>query len=165
MHSQASLTADKNDVAKIERIWGACRNVGRIMRIDRYMTGIEESLRQLLCLIPETPCSVKHWKLQRLSKRAAEEAVTLKRLESVGITKAKLKAIESFCKKAENKTLHAPTLEEMHLFQEAFTQIQLAETLPAVAPTNEVLPKSKKQALLAQDERVPRKKARKNYRD
>jgi hypothetical protein len=53
----------------------------------------------------------------------------------------------------------------MHLFQEAFTQIQLAETLPAVAPTNEVLPKSKKQALLAQDERVPRKKARKNYRD
>ena len=165
MHSQASLTADKNDVAKIERIWGACRNVGRIMRIDRYMSGIEESLRQLLCLIPETPSSVKHWKLQRLSKRAAEEAVTLKRLESVGITKAKLKAIESFCKKAENKTLHAPTLEEMHLFQEAFTQIQLAETLPAVAPTNEVLPKSKKQALLAQDERVPRKKARKNYRD
>ena len=165
MHTQAGLAADKDDVAKIERIWGACRTIGRIMRIDHYMTGIEETLLRLLRSNPSAPGSLEYWKLKRLSKRATEEPATLNRLESVGITKAKLKAIESFCKKAENKTLHAPTLEDIQLFQEAFTQIRLAETLPVVDPTNELLPKSKKQALLEQDERILRKKARKRYRE
>ena len=165
LHFQTDLTPTTEDAAKIERIWGVCQSLGRIIRVHHYLLNIEERLRRILCAKASVPDEFEYWTLRRLAKRAADESSIRHQLQSVGVTKAKLKTIENFWKSAENETLSAPTKEELHTFQEISAQINLAEKSVTRFELLSTLPKSKKQALLEKESRPTKKKARKDYRN
>ena len=165
LHLQADLAPDKEDTAKIERIWGVCHNLGRVIRVHQSLLKIEEQLRDLLRTKSSILGELRYWSLQRLAKKAADESSILQQLESVGVTKAKLKTIGNFGKKAENETMCAPSKDDLELLQEICRQLKLAEPpVTKFGPLDE-LPKSKRQHLLEEETRLTKKKIRKDYRD
>ena len=165
LHLQADLASHKEDAAKIERIWGVCQSLGRTIRVHRCLLSIEVRLRGLLRNKASTPNDFEYWSLRRLAKRVTEESSIRQKLESVGVTQAKLKNIESFWKKAENETLSAPTKDDLQLFQEISWQIKLADKSVTRLESLSTLTKSKKQAVLENEARLTKKKPRKDYRD
>ncbi|MCX6123282.1 MAG: hypothetical protein NTV34_00805 [Proteobacteria bacterium] len=162
---QADHAPDKEDAAKIERIWGVCHNLGRVIRVHQSLLKIEEQLRDLLRTKSSIFGELRYWSLQRLAKKAADESSILQQLESVGVTKAKLKTIGNFGIKAENETMCAPSKDDLELLQEICRQLKLAEPpVRKFGPLDE-LPKSKRQHLLEEETRQTKKKVRKDYRD
>jgi hypothetical protein len=165
LHLQADLAPDKEDAAKIERIWGVCHNLGRIIRVHQSLLKIEEDLRSLLRTKSSISGEFRYWSLQRLAKKAADESSILQQLDSVGVTKAKLNTVRNFGKQAENETMRAPSKDDLALLQEICRQLRLAEPpVTRFEPLGD-LPISKRQHLLEEEIRLTKKKARKDYRD
>jgi hypothetical protein len=165
LHLQADLAPDKEDAAKIERIWGVCHNLGRIIRVHQSLLKIEEDLRSLLRTRAAISADLRYWSLQRLAKKTSAESGILKQLESVGVTKAKLKTVGNFGKQAENETMRAPSKDDLELLQEICRQLSLAEPpVTRFEPLGD-LPISKRQHLLEEETRLTKKKVRKDYRD
>jgi hypothetical protein len=165
LHLQTDLAPDKEDAAKIERIWGLCHNLGRIIRVHQSLLKIEEDLRSILSTRAAISADLRYWSLQRLAKKTSEESGILKQLESVGVTKAKLKTVGNFGKQAENETMRAPSKDDLELLQEICRQLSLAEPpVTRFEPLGD-LPISKRQHLLEEETRLTKKKSRKDYRD
>ncbi len=165
LHIQADLKQDKDDAVKIERIWGACRNLGRILRVNQSFLKIEQQLRDLLLSRTAIAGNLRYWSLQRLAKKASEESMILKQLESAGITKAKLMAVGKMGKKAEDETMNIPNRDEFELLQEVCLMLKSVDNeVTKIGPLDD-LPKSKRQELLELEDRNDKKKARRRYRD
>ena len=165
LHIKADLKPDKDDAVKIERIWGACQNLGRIIRVNQSFLKIEQQLRELLLSRTAISGNLRYWSLQRLAKKASEDSIILKQLEPARITKSKLLAVAKIGKKAEGGTMNAPTRDEFELLQEICLQISSADKeVKKVGPLDD-LPKSKRQKLLEIEDRNDKKKSRRRYRD
>jgi hypothetical protein len=165
LHLQADLKPDMDDAVKIERIWGACHNLGRILRINQSFLIIEQHLRDLLLSRTAISGNLRYWSLQRLAKKASEDSMILKQLESSGITKAKLMAVGKMGKKAEDETLNIPTRDDFELLQEVCLKLKSADReITKVGPLDD-LPKSKRQELLELEDRNDKKKSERRYRD
>jgi hypothetical protein len=164
LHLQADIAQPTEDAAKIERVWSACQNLSRIIRIHRCIIRIENSLRTILRDNKPEDDKFEFWRIDRIIKKAAEDSVIRNQIEFSGITKAQLKIVETFLKNAGNEILSTPTSEQLTEFQEISSKLKLAEKpRNHLTPTN-TLPKSKRQELLEQEARHPKKKPRKDYR-
>lgn len=165
LHLQADLKPVKEDEVKIERIWGACQNLGRIIRFNQSFLKIEQQLREILLSRTAISANLRYWSLQRLAKKASEDSTILKQLEPARITKSKLLAVARIGKKAESETMEAPTRDELEMLQEICLQLSSADKeVKKVGPLDD-LPKSKRQVLLELEDRNDKKKSRRRYRD
>jgi hypothetical protein len=164
LHLQADIAQPTEDAEKIERIWSACQNVSRIIRIHRCLIRIENSLRKILRAKTPDDDKFEFWRLDRIIKKAAENPAIRNQIEFSSITKSQLKIVETFLRKAGNETLSAPTNEELTEFQEISSKLQLADKPRNHPILPNTLPKSKRQGLLEQEARHPKKKPRKDYR-
>lgn len=165
LHLQAALEPAKDDLAKIERIWNVCLQLGRIIRIHQCLLAIEGMLRGILRPKTTKPEDLEFFRIGRLSKRAIEESSILHQPELGGVTRAMLKGISDFWEKAKCGTLAAPTEDDLRAFQDVRSKLQSAGKSSTRFDPLGGLTKSQKQALLEEEARQTKKKARKDYRD